>query len=115
MGNVHKIKLSQFGFREREKFSYEYDFNCSWKHQIRVEAILPDESNQVLPVCTVGKGSCPPENCGGVVGFITLGQQHSRFKLAARIAEIITSEGIEKIGNHIETIWYLYKKEDRVK
>jgi len=108
MGNVRKIKLSQFGFREREKFSYEYDFNCSWKHQIRVEAILPDESERVLPVCTVGKGSCPPENCGGVVGFMTLRQQHSRFKLAARIAEIITSEGIEKIGNHIKELKELY-------
>lgn len=106
--NAHKIKLSQFSFREREKFSYEYDFFSSWKHQIRVEAILPDFSERVLPICTAGKGSCPPENCGGVVGFIKLRQQHSRFKLAARIAEIITSEGIEKIGNHIEELKELY-------
>jgi hypothetical protein len=108
MGNVHEIKLSQFGLREREKFSYEYDFNCSWKHQIRVEAILPNENDQVLPICTAGKGSCPPENCGGVVGFITLCQQHSRFKLAARFAEIILEEGIEKIGNHIEELRELH-------
>ncbi|MEM8718509.1 MAG: plasmid pRiA4b ORF-3 family protein [Cyanobacteria bacterium P01_G01_bin.39] len=104
MGNAHEIRLSKFGFREREKFSYEYDFFSNWKHQIRVEAILPDESDQVLPICTAGKGGCPPENCGGVVGFITLRQQHSRFKLAARFAEIVLSEGIEKIGNHIEEL-----------
>jgi hypothetical protein len=93
IGNAHEIKLSKFGLREREKFSYEYDFFSSWKHQIRVEAILLGENNRGLPVCTAGKGSCPPENCGGVVGFITLRQQHSRFKLAARFAEILPLEG----------------------
>lgn len=108
MGNAHEIRLSKFGFREREKFSYEYDFFSNWKHQIRVEAILPDESDRVLPICTAGKGGCPPENCGGVVGFITLRQQHSRFKLAARFAEIVLSEGIEKIGNHIEELRELH-------
>ncbi len=108
MGNAHEIRLSKFGFREREKFSYEYDFFSNWKHQIRVEAILPDESDRVLPICTAGKGGCPPENCGGVVGFITLRQQHSRFKLAARLAEIVLEEGIEKIGNHIEELRELH-------
>ncbi|MFM2315332.1 MAG: hypothetical protein RLZZ04_4610, partial [Cyanobacteriota bacterium] len=86
----------------------EYDFFSNWKHQIRLEAILPDESDQILPVCIAGKGSCPRENCGGVVGFITLRQQHSRFKLAARFAEIILEEGIEKIGNHIEELRELH-------
>ncbi|MGL5836263.1 MAG: IS1096 element passenger TnpR family protein [Waterburya sp.] len=117
MGNAHEIKLSKFGFREREKFSYEYDFFSHWKHQIRVEAILPlKESDRGLPVCTAGKGSCAPENCpkgyrsaySGVVGFITLRQQHSRFKLAARFAEIVLEEGIEKIGNHIEELRELH-------
>lgn len=121
--NAHEVKLSQFNFREREKFSYEYDFFSNWKHQIRVEAILPDESDRVAPlrdrvllVCTAGKGSCPPENCpkgyrsayGGVVGFITLRQQHSRFKLAARFAEIVLEEGIEKISDHIEELRELH-------
>ncbi|MFM2312717.1 MAG: hypothetical protein RLZZ04_1993 [Cyanobacteriota bacterium] len=108
MGNAHEIKLSKFGLREREKFSYEYDFFSNWKHQIRVEAILLGENNRVLPVCIAGKGSCPPENGGGVVEFITLRQQHSRFKLAARFAEIVLEEGIEKIGNHIEELRELH-------
>ena len=101
MGNAHEIKLSKFGFRERELFSCEYDFNCSWKHQhgdctsclrssvprhqIRVEAILPEESDLILPVCTAGKGNCPPENCGGASEFISLRQQHSRFKLSLEV------------------------------
>ena len=31
--NAHEVKLAQFGFREREKFIYEYNFCDSWKHQ----------------------------------------------------------------------------------
>lgn len=112
MGNAHEIKLSKFGFREREKFSYEYDFFSNWNHQIRVEAILSDESDRVLPVCTAGKGNCPPENCpkgyrsaySGAIGFIRLRQQHSRFELAVRMGEIILEGGIEEIANHREEL-----------
>jgi Plasmid pRiA4b ORF-3-like protein len=106
--NAHEVKLSQFGFREREKFSYEYDFFSSWKHQIRVEAILPDERDRVLPVCVAGKGNCPPENCGGVIAFIRLRQQHSRFELAVRIGKIILEGGIEEIANHREELKELH-------
>ncbi|RMF23881.1 MAG: plasmid pRiA4b ORF-3 family protein [Cyanobacteria bacterium J083] len=106
--NAHQVKLAQFSLREREKFSYEYDFYSNWKHQIRVEAILPNDNGLTLLVCTAGKGNCPPENCGGALGFIRLGQQHSRFKLASRVAEIILEEGIEKIANHIEELKELH-------
>ena len=53
--NAHEGgKLAQFGLREREKSIYEYDFCDSWKHQIRVEAILPElffalSSNPIAP------------------------------------------------------------------
>ena len=106
--NAHQVKLSQFGLREREKFSYEYDFFSNWKHQIRVEAISPDESERLLPVCTAGKGNCPPENCGGAIGFIKLRQQHSRFELAVRVGEIILEGGCDEIANHIEELRELH-------
>ena len=108
INNAHEVKLSQFGLREREKFSYEYDFFSSWKHQIRVEAILPNENDLKLPVCTAGKGNCPPENCGGAVGFMRLRQQHSRFELAFWVAEIILEEGIEEIVNHRKELTELH-------
>ena len=108
MGNAHEIKLSKFGFREREKFSYEYDFNCSWKHQIRVEAILSEEEERVLPICTAGKGNCPPEDCGGVIGFIKLRQQYNPFDFAIKIGEIILEKGVEEIANHREELKELH-------
>jgi hypothetical protein len=108
MGNAHEIKLSKFGFREREKISYEYDFNCSWKHQIRVEAILPDENDLTLPICTAGKGNCPPEDCGGIVGFLRLRQQYNPFDFAIKIGEIIRDKGIEEIANHKKELTELH-------
>ena len=36
-----RAKLSDFSFRQNEKFLYEYDLNVPWQHVIRVEKILP--------------------------------------------------------------------------
>ena len=35
------VRLGQLGFRLRERFSYEYDFYDNWKHDIRLEKVLP--------------------------------------------------------------------------
>ena len=80
------VKLARFGFREKEKFFYEYDFSICptmgtwrhwWQHQIRVEAISTVEADQIYPICTGGKGVCPPENCGGPWGFMEAKEQYS--------------------------------------
>jgi Plasmid pRiA4b ORF-3-like protein len=65
-----RIKLSDLGLRVKEKFFYEYDFNDRWRHLIRVEAILPSESDQRYPVCIGGKRTAPPEDCGGPWAFM---------------------------------------------
>jgi hypothetical protein len=65
---------------------YEYDFSISpvmgrsrhwWRHQIRVEDILTPKLAQTYPICTGGKGICPPENCGGPWGFMEAKQEYS--------------------------------------
>ncbi|MDY6786481.1 MAG: plasmid pRiA4b ORF-3 family protein [Cyanobacteriota bacterium] len=98
--NAQEVKLAQFSFREREKFIYEYDFCDYWKHQIRVEAIFPDDNPSTYPICTTGKGACPPENCGGTAGFITLRQKYNRVDIALRLAEIFLMGEIEEIAQH---------------
>ena len=64
------IKLSDLGLRVKEKFLYEYDFIDQWRHVIRVEAILPSESDQRYPVFISGKRAAPPEDCGGPWAFM---------------------------------------------
>ncbi len=68
--NALKTKLNKVFIKEKQIFSYIYDFGDDWIHQITVEKILPDEIKK--PVCLSGKGACPPEDCGGPWGYENL-------------------------------------------
>ncbi len=83
------VKLSNFGWREKERFLYEYDFGDSWQHQIRVEAILAPKSNCFYPVCISGQRACPPEDCGGSWEFMAQKQKYWVGYIANRFSEII--------------------------
>jgi hypothetical protein len=75
--NPKKIRLANFRFRPGERFLYEYDFGDDWQHDIRLERILPLETEHTYPVCIGGKRSAPPEDCGGAWKFIQLRQHYS--------------------------------------
>jgi hypothetical protein len=64
------VRLAQFGFRLRERFSYEYDFDDNWKHDIRLEKVFPSNSKRVFPVRTGGQRPVPPEDCGWARAYI---------------------------------------------
>ncbi len=53
-----------------QKLNYIYDFGDSWVHQLKLEKITDDKllKADVLN----GKGACPPEDCGGVHGYMQL-------------------------------------------
>ena len=55
-----------------DKFVYVYDFGDSWVHQITVETLTNDKIK--LPRCLAGKGTPPPEDCGGAFGYEELKQ-----------------------------------------
>lgn len=68
--NAKRTLLSMFFFEKKQSFTYIYDFGDDWTHHIILEKIL---SNAVLfPMCTDGKGTCPPEDCGGPWGYQNL-------------------------------------------
>lgn len=50
-----------------KKFVYIYDFGDDWFHDITIEDIT--EETAIYPRCINGKGACPPEDCGGVMGY----------------------------------------------
>jgi hypothetical protein len=81
-----EVKLASLGLRVKEKILYEYDFSICpsmgawrywWRHQIRVEEIVPQNLLSSDPVCIAGNGFCPPENCGGPWGFMKAKQKYS--------------------------------------
>jgi hypothetical protein len=57
---------------EGKKFRYEYDFGDGWEHEVLVEKILPMEGGAAYPRCIKGKRACPPENCGGIWGYMEM-------------------------------------------
>jgi hypothetical protein len=65
-----KFRLHQIAPGEKSKFIYEYDFGDSWEHVILVEKVLPHDPEQAYPVCIKGKRACPPEDVGGVWGYL---------------------------------------------
>lgn len=67
--NPYTVVLSDFKLRAGERFSYEYDLGDSWCHDIRLERILLHAPHKRYPLCIGGAGDCPPEDCGGPVGY----------------------------------------------
>ncbi len=53
------------------KSKYIYDFGDGWEHALTLEKseILVPAAGVTYPICTGGKRSCPPEDCGGIPGF----------------------------------------------
>jgi hypothetical protein len=100
----NQVKLSNFRFRVKEHFLYEYDFGDRWQHQIRVEAILTPHPNRFYPVCIAGKRACPPEDCGGAWAFMEKKQEYWVGHIAERLSEIIEDEDIR---DDIEEIYEL--------
>ncbi len=53
-------------------FTYTYDFGDNWEHVIEVESIDPVEPGARYPRCISGRRASPPEDCGGVPGYLDL-------------------------------------------
>lgn len=58
--------------REGQTGIYLYDFGDDWVHQIELEKILSPENGQTYPICVEGERACPPEDVGGLFGFLHL-------------------------------------------
>lgn len=63
-------KLSEVFEKEKQTFTYIYDFGDDWIHKITLEKITEDRT--LKADCTAGKGACPPEDCGGPWGYAHL-------------------------------------------
>ena len=64
-----KTQLWDLLKKESMRFFYTYDFGDNWEHTIVIEKILKKDSTKEYPVCIQGECACPPEDCGGVVGY----------------------------------------------
>ena len=69
-------------------FGYTYDFGDNWQHKVTIEKVGPGDTDiAIYPVMLDHKGRCPPDNVGGIGGFVrfleTMGDpKSSAFKKA---------------------------------
>ena len=105
--DARQVELAGFGLRAGERFTYKYNFFAGWRHDIRVEEILPRSPRRRYPACTGGARQAPPEDCGSLEEFLALRQRWPPVLIAARMAEIladILGEGDapagEALGDH---------------
>lgn len=67
-----RMTLCQLLSEPGDQIHYTYDFGDVWQHQITLEKVLEEDPEQVFPICTAGKGACPPEDCGSAWGYAHL-------------------------------------------
>lgn len=53
-----------------KSFIYLYDYGDNWQHRVKVEKVLPPDADLRSPRCLAGRNACPPEDVGGVPGYI---------------------------------------------
>lgn len=54
-----------------KKFKYVYDFGDNWEHEVRLMRVLDDYSAD-HPILVKAVGECPPEDSGGVPGWLDM-------------------------------------------
>lgn len=63
-------RLDKILMMEKDKLTYMYDFGDGWEHEVVLEKILPFDTDAVLPLCLKGSRACPPEDIGGIYGYV---------------------------------------------
>jgi hypothetical protein len=48
---------------------YDYVFGDGWEHLVEVMAVKPYDANVPPVACLAGARACPPEDCGGPLGY----------------------------------------------
>ena len=65
-----RVQLGSMLVAVKDSLIYDYDFGDSWSHKIVLEQIVAEPGELVAPTCLGGARACPPEDCGGVGGYV---------------------------------------------
>jgi len=66
--NENNVRLDQIA-AQGDGLIYEYDFGDGWEYELKIEKALPADPAIHYPRCTGGARACPPEDCGGPLGY----------------------------------------------
>lgn len=51
------------------RIDYTYDFGDNWEHSLIVSDVRSGDPGTAYPRFIEGERDCPPEDCGGIIGF----------------------------------------------
>ena len=68
--NGKTVKLAQF-LPEEKKFIFVYDMGDNWEHEVVIEDVR-ENYPALYPAVLAYEGDCPPEDCGGVWGYMDM-------------------------------------------
>jgi hypothetical protein len=63
-----KVKIDKY-LNQNLNIVYIYDLGEYWKHEIALEEKVEDCEYE-YPMCLEGEGACPPEDVGGICGYM---------------------------------------------
>jgi hypothetical protein len=66
------VRLRDLNLSVGDRMGYCYDFGDNWQHQLLLEAILTPVPKVLYPTCLSGERRCPPEDVGGIDGYVEL-------------------------------------------
>ncbi|MDO4927091.1 MAG: plasmid pRiA4b ORF-3 family protein [Turicibacter sp.] len=91
-----------------QSIPYVYDMGDYWEHQITVEKMVEDYP-YVYPICLEGEGACPPEDCGGVPGYLELLEiiKNPTHEEHEHVIEWLKENEYESSFNLEETNWWM--------
>ena len=87
--NASMVRLIDFAFRERERFSYIYDFTSHWRHDVRVEKVGLSSCG---PRCLGGQGACPPEGSGGARLYHAASREFDPGQFVCEVEDLLDAE-----------------------
>ena len=67
-----KYVIADYFQKKGDKATYIYDFGDNWEHKIILERINDLDKGVKYPRCLDGARACPPEDCGGFIGYYDL-------------------------------------------
>jgi hypothetical protein len=113
------VTLAALRLRKGARFTYEYDLNIPWRHEVRIENWLEREAGKAYPACIGGHGACPPEDCGGPAGFmagrnamLSLDAFEDLDTMTEIIGEVVLERRMELLDDE-DTRWRLERAVER--
>lgn len=79
---------------------YHYDFGDDWFHAVVLEKIIAKKKGTTYPCCIDGENACPPEDCGGPLGY-----QHFKKVISYHNAPD-HDEMMERVGGWFDPEWF---------